>query len=238
VIAAIMQPYFFPYIGYFQLMRAVDVFILYDDAKHIEHGWVNRNRILIQDKPVWVTMPVKREDHMLPINRRSYLLADGVEPIKRKLRAAYPKRNMVSEFQVINELLDFADTNVARFNANLLQKLARWLGLDCEFMLSSHIAGIGHLKGQARVIELCRRTGVTRYINPIGGAALYEEASFNAAGVDLQFLQTEVEPIQLVAERTHLSIIHTLMNVGFAGVAAKLREYTLLNAAASSQAKS
>ena len=236
MIVAIMQPYFFPYIGYFQLMQAVDIFILYDDAKHIEHGWVNRNRILIKDKPVWLTMPVRHDAHTLPINQRHYLLNEGVEPIKRKLRAAYAtQENTSPEFVTVSNFLDFEETNVARFNAHSLVELARHLGINCEFVLSSDIPDTKNLKGEAKVIEMCRKKGATRYINPIGGASLYNSDTFDAAGIELQFLRTNIEPVSLEAKPTHLSTIHTLMQRGFAGTRLTLPKYELLDAFAASK---
>lgn len=236
MIIAIMQPYFFPYIGYFQLMKAVNVFILYDDAKHIEHGWVNRNKILIKDKPVWLTMPVRHEAHTLPINQRHYLLNEGVGPIKRKLQAAYGrKKNTASELMAVDNLLDFEDTNVARFNAHSLAELARRLGISCEFALSSDVADTKGLKGEAKVIEICRQKGATRYINPIGGASLYDADAFCAAGIELQFLRTRIEPTSQATGPTHLSTIHTIMEGGFADTHTALQKYELLDSSSVSK---
>jgi hypothetical protein len=236
MIIAIMQPYFFPYIGYFQLMEAVDVFILYDDAKHIEHGWVNRNKILIKDKPVWLTMPVRHESHTLPINQRHYLLSEGVGPIKRKLQAAYGRKNSsAEELTTIDNLLDFEDANVARFNAHSLLKLAHRLGIRCEFAFSSEITGTKGLKGEAKVIEMCRQKGATRYINPIGGSSLYDADAFSAAGIELQFLRTRVEPTSPSVAPSHLSTIHTIMEHGFAGTRAALPIYELLDSSSASK---
>ena len=57
---AIMQPYFFPYIGYWQLIHAVDHFVIYDDVNYIKGGWINRNRILINGKPAYITVPLHK----------------------------------------------------------------------------------------------------------------------------------------------------------------------------------
>jgi hypothetical protein len=80
MIVAILQPYFFPYIGYFQLMQAVDVFVIYDDAQYMKGGWINRNRIRCSGKSTWLTLPVRRDSRELSINQREYLLADGDAP--------------------------------------------------------------------------------------------------------------------------------------------------------------
>ena len=191
MIAAIMQPYFFPYIGYFQLMRAVDVFIFHDDVQYIKAGWVNRNRILLNGEASWLTLPVCKGASSLAINQRHYLRDDKAsDSIGKRLQGCYAKAPEYAEVhQFISDLLAFPDSNVAAFNASSLVAVARRLGICCEFTSASHIDVPRHSKGQDKVIELCRRLGVDRYINPIGGLALYDSAAFAEAGVDLSFLQ-------------------------------------------------
>ncbi len=77
MIVSIMQPYLFPYIGYFQLMASADIFVFHDDVQYIKGGWVNRNRILSSGEPCWVTLPVAARAHRLNINQRGYV--PGVE---------------------------------------------------------------------------------------------------------------------------------------------------------------
>jgi hypothetical protein len=97
VIAAIMQPYFFPYIGYFQLMHAVDVFVFHDDVQYIKSGWINRNRILVNEGPTWFTLSVESASYALPIHYRHYQL-DGKTIVQRSVRrpaSAFSGRNHV-----------------------------------------------------------------------------------------------------------------------------------------------
>lgn len=229
-----MQPYFFPYIGYFQLMHAVDAFVFYDDAQYIKGGWINRNRIRNGGEISWLTMPVHHASIKLPINQRHYQLGDGtaVRRVEQRLQASYARAPCRSEAApVISALLGYDDDNVATFNANLLEQLARRLGIGCRFLVSSRIDKPEGLKGRARIVDLCRRIGASRYINPIGGVPLYDAASFDAAGLQLSFLRTTAIPAPLADGPQHLSIIDGLMHSGLAGCQAQLGHYELQGAA-------
>lgn len=226
-----MQPYFFPYIGYFQLMQAVDVFVIYDDAQYMKGGWVNRNRIRCGDKSSWLTLPVRRQSRELPINQREYMLADGdaVQQIERRLQASYAKAPFFEEaMSVVTALLACGEANVAAFNARLLTELARRLGIGCRFEASSQIGKADGLKGQAIVLDLCQRIGASHYINPIGGLDLYDRESFDHAGIGLSFLRTTTPAVKLADGVRHLSIIDGLMRVGFAGERSLLPQYEVL----------
>jgi hypothetical protein len=123
MIISIMQPYFFPYIGYFQLIAQSDVFVFYDDVQYIKGGWVNRNRILRNGEPCWLTLPVRKEAFRLAINQRSYELERAtVGRVLRRIAAAYlkaPRFEVI--FPCVEELVNFGDANVAAFNMNLIE---------------------------------------------------------------------------------------------------------------------
>jgi hypothetical protein len=215
VIAAIMQPYFFPYIGYFQLMNAVDTFVFYDDAQYMKGGWINRNRILVNGAPAWLTLPIRSASLKLPINQRHYLLSvDAIAAVKMRLQMCYRKAPAFDDmYPFLCGLFDYADSNVSTFNANLLTALARKLGITCRFLASSSMDTRMHLKSQSKVIDICRQIGADDYINPIGGMKLYEDAGFSEHGITLKFLQANptcyaqfgTEPVP------SLSIIDVLM---------------------------
>lgn len=231
MIAAIMQPYFFPYIGYFQLMRAVDVFVFFDNVQYINRGWVNRNQIPLHGKPTWLTLPVVNASRSLLINQRFYLLGEGVEPIKQKLRAAYPDRMNSAEAKLINELLDYPDPNVASFNANLLRRLAQIFGISCKFMVASKLADLGCLSGEDKVIELCRRVGASHYINPIGGVQLYDPSRFADAEIQLSFLRTTSMPTEMAPGVVHYSVIDALMQHDASDVTKMLDQSLIISGA-------
>lgn len=230
MIAAIMQPYFFPYIGYFQLMKAVDTFVIYDDAQYIKGGWINRNRILTNGKPCWLTLPVSRASLTLSINQRHYLLDDdAIGAIKRRLQTSYAKAPAYDEiFPIVCELLDYGNSNVADFNTNLLKKLATRLGITCKFIVSSEIDKSTTLRGEAKVIDLCHRIRARHYINAIGGKDLYHKSRFEEARLRLSFLQTTAKQVQLDSGPQHMSVIESLMSAGVAGCSNMLCSYELI----------
>jgi WbqC-like protein family len=231
MIVSIMHPYFFPYIGYFQLIFQSDIFVLSDDAQYINLGWVNRNRILRNGEPCWFTFPVRKGSSHLKINQRSYLLDRAtIGRLLRRLEAAYRKApHFEAIFPVVEELLSFGDANVAAFNINLIERIAARLGIATRFVLSSTMANDNSLAGQERVIDMCRRLGATHYVNPVGGLRLYTAERFAAAGMTLSFLkaglsaypQFEHSPVP------GLSIIDVLMFNSDEAVARLLRDYRL-----------
>jgi hypothetical protein len=230
MIAAIMQPYLFPYIGYFQLMHAVDTFVLYDDVQYSKNGWINRNLVRQNGAPAWLTLPVRKMHLGSLINERRYAL-DGtaIDDAKRLVDAAYRKAPAFDATrEMLDRLWDHGDDNVARFNANALTALTRQLGLRCRLLVSSAIPKDPALKAEARVVDICRRIGATRYINAIGGIDLYHADAFAGAGIELSFLKTSMPMTELAGGTLHLSIIDLLMHSGIAGTADAMTRYKLI----------
>lgn len=215
MIVAIMQPYFFPYIGYFQLMNAVDCFVFYDDAQFMKGGWVNRNRLLRDGQPAWWTLPIVRDDFRLPINRRHYRQSSAdMRSTLGKVEGAY--RHAPQFDAIFPRLADFfssGETVVSRFNRDHLTSIARDLGIRCDIRLSSELGSDAGLAGQARVIDICRRLDATGYINASGGRGLYEGGAFADAGISLQFLEAEPTDYRQFAapHLPFLSIVDVLM---------------------------
>lgn len=232
MIVAIMQPYFFPYIGYFQLMAAVDAFVFLDDVQYVERGWMNRNRIRRGGRSEWLSMPVQKSPRNTTINERRYVLGNTQAVIASRVREAYgaaPAYRAVA--RVVLDTVNFNEPNVARFNANLLQVILGQFGAGSRLLFASDVRGARREAGQAGILQLCRQLGATRYVNAIGGGSLYEEAAFTDAGVELRFLRTRVPPVELADGPEHLSIIDGLMHLGVEGCKALLPDYELLSPA-------
>lgn len=215
MIVALVQPYFFPYIGYFQLMHAVDCFVFYDDAQFMKGGWVNRNRILRSGSPAWWTFPVVSADYKLPINQRSYAAsAEAIGSLAAKIDHAYRKApHFKRVFAQLTSRLQEPMPNVAEFNQHHVKCIAQELGIDCQFAVSSEIDKDAALDGQARVIDICRRLGATTYINPIGGLELYDPRAFESAGIELRFIKARPTDYAQFGEPhvPFLSIVDVLM---------------------------
>jgi hypothetical protein len=212
---ALMQPYFFPYLGYFQLMHAVDCFVFYDDAQFMKGGWVNRNRLLVNGRPGWWTFPVAHASHRLPISGRAYCNSPSqasrlIAQVENAYRLA---PHFGSMFPRIAGYLDSPQSSVAAFNQWHLELLARDMGLPCRFLASSELVPDMTSGGQAKVIEICRVLGATHYVNSQGGRALYDADAFADAGLQLGFLHPRPEPYPQF-EQPHvpsLSIVDALM---------------------------
>ncbi len=231
MIVSIMQPYFFPYIGYFQLMFQSDIFVFHDDVQFIKGGWVNRNRILRNGEPRWLTLPVRKAASQLAINRRYYQLEQAnVERLSRRIEAAYRKAPCFAAiFPVVEELLKFGDANVAAFNVNLIERIAARLAIRTRFVRSSEMEKDDRLTGQERVIDICRCLGATHYVNPIGGVRLYQSDRFAVADIKLSFLKPAVSAYPQFGQAPvpDLSVIDILMFNSAESVARLLSKYRL-----------
>lgn len=229
---AIMQPYFFPYIGYFQLIAASDVFVLHDDVQYIKGGWVNRNRILFNGESRMITFPVQKDAYELPINARRYTDdKQARKDIINLIKQAYTKAPFYRQvITMLDELLLFEERNVARFNENLIRRIVDIIGLSCKIITSSGMEKNDSLVGESRVLDICKRLGATDYANSPGGQALYDRATFAQCGLDLKFLiPTPIEYKQFgVTHVPWLSIIDVMMFNSLCQLRTLLNKYELV----------
>lgn len=191
---AIMQPYFMPYIGYFQLLNAVDVFIVYDNIQFTKKGWFHRNRILVNGKDKMLSIPLKKDSDYLNISQR--YLADNFDKVKskilRRITQSYLKAPYYGEVMPIIEKCFEKDTgNMFEFIYNSLKQTVQFLEIETPIIISSEVSIDHSLKSQTKVIAFCKELGADIYINPIGGKSLYDFNSFNKEGIDLKFLQPD-----------------------------------------------
>lgn len=212
----IMQPYFFPYYGYFQLMNAVDEFVVYDNIEFTKKGWINRNRILQNGTDTYITIPLKNDSDYLDIRERS--LADSWDKDRRKMlnkiSGAYNKApHFKSVYPLIEEIILFEDRNLFHFLFHSIDRLRDYLQIKSLLRVASSIPIDHQLRAEKKVIEICRAKNASTYINPTGGRELYSRENFKAAGIELQFLRPgEVRYQQFDREFIpSLSIIDMLM---------------------------
>ena len=229
---ALMQPYFFPYIGYFQLIAASDVFVLHDDVQYIKGGWVNRNRILFNGKSRMITFPVQKDAYDLPINARRYVADQQArKDIINLVKQAYVRAPCYRQvFPLLDELLMFEDRNVARFNENLIRRIASFIGLGCKIITSSGMEKNGSLAGEPRVLDMCKLLGATDYTNPIGGTELYHPEPFQKCGTTLRFIEAQNERYTQYGDAwmPFLSIIDVLMFNSVNEIRLLLTKYRLI----------
>ena len=201
---AIMQPYFLPYIGYLQLMNAVDRFVFYDDVAFINRGWVNRNRILVGGKEHLFTVPLKEASQNKTI--REIALSDDPKwrgKLLKTIEQSYRKAPLYETVMPMTEkIVNFtADNNVADYIFHSFTELTAYLDITTTLIPSSTIYENGHLKAQERILDICRQEGATQYINPIGGQELYDRTLFAEGAIKLHFIQSKrVEYKQIIGK--------------------------------------
>jgi WbqC-like protein family len=211
---AIMQPYFFPYIGYFQLIAAADVFVVYDNIKYTKKGWINRNRMLQNSKDVMFSLPLKSDSDFLDVCERELAADFNRDKLLNQFKGAY--RNVpyfTQTIPLVETILWHDDTNLFRFLHHSIVKICEHLGITTEIKVSSDIAIDHDLKNQDKVLALCDAVGASTYVNAIGGVELYSKESFRAKSLDLKFIHSKpFEYLQLGNTFVPwLSIIDVLM---------------------------
>lgn len=188
---AIMQPYFLPYIGYFQLIAAVDVFVVYDNIKYTKKGWINRNRLLRNGAAVTFSLPLRKDSDSLDVRDRHLSEDFDREKLLNMIRGAYERApHFRTAFPTIKEVVEYDEANLFRFLFNSILRLCEHLGIDTKVVTSSDVAIDHDLKSQDRVIALCEALGAATYLNPIGGTELYSAGDFSDKGIELRFLKS------------------------------------------------
>ena len=190
----IMQPYIFPYIGYFQLINAVDKFILYDDVNFINKGWINRNRMLNNGKDSLFSIPLKEASQNKLINEIE-VNWDSAWKSKflKTLEQCYKKTPFYQEtLLIIQQTLNVDNEPISKIVEHNLRLICKYLDIKTEIVSSSAIYQNSHLKAQERILAICLQEKATQYINPIGGLELYDKDFFEAQNIQLNFIKSKL----------------------------------------------
>jgi hypothetical protein len=225
---AIMQPYLFPYLGYFQLIRAVDAFVVYDDVNYIKGGWINRNYILANGDRQLITLPLQGASPNKLINQ---VEVGGPHKILQSLRHSYSKApHFDTVHPMLEDILARSEKNLARFLDYQLRRICEHLGLRPQWHISSKVAKDNGLRGQDKVLSICEELGAKHYINVPGGKALYDQPSFTARGLQLSFIQPRAVSYRQFGSGfvPSLSIIDVMMFNDQEQCAKLLEEYDLV----------
>lgn len=209
---AIMQPYLFPYIGYWQLINAVDKFVIYDDVNYIKKGYINRNSILVGGESQRFTLDLIGASQNKLINE--IFIGDNASKILKTIELAYKKAPyFVSVYPVIEDIINQKERNLAKFIGYSLIRISKYLAITTEFIYSSDIEKDNSLKSQEKILNICARLKATKYLNAIGGQELYDKEKFQEQNINLKFLKTElIEYKQFKNEFIpYLSIIDIIM---------------------------
>lgn len=252
---AIMQPYFFPYIGYYQAISAVDKYILYDNLAYIKEGWMNRNRFLVVNgKPTYFAVEIKEKSSYKKIS--DIELVDDKRWRNKILKSIFYNYKSSPYFDEIYPIIERIVNAEIRFltelNSKSIIEICNYLNLKTKIMtdvseyfqlenqlsngeidISERFPSIKLHRSEKKVIraiEICQLEGAEIFINAIGGQDLYDKVEFELNGIKLFFIQTNPYSYQQSTEKfyPHLSIIDVLMNCGKDGTKKLLHDYTLI----------
>lgn len=185
-----MQPYFFPYLGYFQLINFVDKFVVYDNIEYTKKGWINRNRYLCNGRDKYFTIPIARDSDFLDVRDRKLACNFDKEKLKKQIQMAYIKAPyFTNAFSLFCSCVDCECNNLFDYIYNSIKQIADYLSIDTEIVISSSLHIEEELKGRDKVVAICKKLGTTEYINPIGGMTLYDKRDFLNEGIKLSFIK-------------------------------------------------
>jgi len=208
----IMQPYFFPYIGYFQLIHAVDRFVIYDDVNYINRGWINRNSILGPQGPQRITLQLSGASQNKLIGE--IRVGDNRSKLLKTVEQCYRRAPCFDQvFPVVRDCLECGEISLSLFLEHAIRRVCDYIGVATDILVSSQVEKDSSLKGQEKIIALCKSQDADIYVNAIGGRDLYDEKRFEEEGMELRFLQTGAVTYAQFSDTFYpnLSIIDVMM---------------------------
>ena len=227
-----MQPYFFPYLGYFQLINAVDEFILLDDVNYIKKGWINRNHFLIKGEAFLFTVPLIRASQNKKINE-IFISNDGrwKDKFLNSLIINYKKAPFFDDFYpLIEEVIQADIEKINELNYYALNRIVDFIGINTIIKKASQMYNNNHLKAQERIIDICEQEKTNTYLNSVGGQNLYNKDLFKKENIDLKFIIPKFPEYQQFNGSfvSSLSIIDILMFNSPSGTRRMLLDYELI----------
>ena len=187
----IMQPYFMPYIGYWQLLAAVDTYVIYDDVNYIKKGWINRNNILVNNDKQMFTISLNGASQNKLINEIT--IADDFTKLRKTITMAYHKAPYYDKVMtLLDKIFSYQSSNLADFIANSIELVCQYLDIQTKIIMSSDIEKDNSLKGQDKILEICKLLNADTYYNAIGGQELYDKSVFEKENIKLCFLKSDI----------------------------------------------
>ena len=229
----IMQPYFVPYIGYWQLMNLVDTYIFYDDVNYIKGGWINRNRIFNNPTPIYFNIPLIKASSNKKINEiQVNIHSPFINKNLRTIENIYHKAPYYSEvYPLIKEICLCNKNNLAEYIIKSISIIANYLDIHTNFIKSSELEKNNALHGEEKILDICNRLNANEYYNAIGGKSLYSFEHFNKHNIKLNFIKTN----DIIYKQfnnifyPNLSIIDIMMFNNKKTISNMLLDYTLIN---------
>ncbi|SEH99030.1 WbqC-like protein family protein [Rheinheimera pacifica] len=226
---AVMQPYLFPYLGYYQLAFCADVFVFYDDVTYIKGGYINRNAILSQNKAQRFTIPVPGASSNVLIKDLDF--SPDVRKVLSSIQQAYSKSPFFADvYPIVEKVLTQPSRNVADLCRNSIATVFEYLGINKQFHFSSQLSYDRTLSPAGKLVQMCKLFQCDEYINSPGGRNLYSGNDFLYHDITLNFIKmNEKKYLQSgsVDFTPNLSIIDLLMNCSKCDVIDMFESYTL-----------
>ncbi len=184
----LMQPYIFPYLGYYQLAQASDIFVFYDDVSFIKQGYINRNNILSGGKSQRFTIPLNGASSNKQINE--IFISDKVGKILKTIEQSYSKSpNFCDVFPMIERVILPGDKRLSVVASNSIVEVFKYLNIERDFKFSSDLDYDRSQSAKDKIISICKVSGSKNYINSLGGQELYSKSDFENSGIKLSFLK-------------------------------------------------
>ena len=193
---AIMQPYFLPYIGYFQLIDKVDQFVIYDDVQFTKKGWINRNSAPVNNGIWKFTIACDASPEASRIVEKVISREFSREKFITRIRNEYRKSHTENKraFELLEKVIGFEDNNLFNFIENSIRELTKYLNIPPNrIIVSSDLGDFRHLKSQDKVLAICKEVEATHYLNPISGRHMYSKEVFKNNGLELEFFQPDLD---------------------------------------------
>lgn len=210
-----MQPYFFPYLGYWRLLKKVDLYIVYDDVNYIKGGWINRNKIIVNGQEKIITLPLCKASPNKKINEINILRDEKkIKKLLQTIKESYKNAPYFKEvYNLIEEIFSVESPNLSDFLFVSIKKICEYLNIQTKILKSSELEKDNILNGQEKIINICSLVSATTYINAIGGQELYSKDEFNRNGIELKFLKSNNPEYQHFDQKYYssLSIIDVMM---------------------------
>jgi hypothetical protein len=230
-VVAVMQPYFFPYIGYFQLINAADKFIFYDDVNYIKGGWINRNNVLVKGEKKYITLSLVDSSSFKKINE--IYIGDSYDKVLKTIKQSYAKAPYFNEaLPVIEDVFSGITSKslISEIAAKSVVKVSEYLDMKTVFELSSaKYFELKDLERERRLIEICKYNNARTYINAIGGKDLYSKNTFKDNNIELLFLESKISEYKQFDNSFEpaLSIIDVIMFNSVNKIKSFLEDYKL-----------
>ncbi|MCB0750704.1 MAG: WbqC family protein, partial [Ignavibacteriae bacterium] len=224
---AIMQPYLFPYIGYWQLINAVDQFVIFDDVNFIKKGFIQKNSILLNNNAYVFNLELQKASQNKLINQIE--IGGNSKKILKTIYLSYKKAPYFYQtYPVIENILNQNEFCLSKFIGNSLIKISEHLDLNVQFIYSSHIKKDNALKSQEKIINICKKLNAKIYINSIGGKILYDKKDFDNENINLKFLKSDTIKYKQYNNDfiPNLSVIDVLMFNNIESVKLLLNKYS------------